>query len=105
MTKYKYFGQLCKEADKQFFYGFRNSKRRFVEVWGEENVNWALKHGFLKTSQPMTWLGEPKNGIYYEYTKLGERIYRWNVYSLKDWFRYIKYKFFHKRLVYDCETC
>ena len=93
MTKYKYFGKLCKQLDEQFVYGFRNSQKRYEDALGKLNVQWALDMGFLTPSEPMTHLGEPKNGKYCEFSRLAKRIYRWNVYSIKDWYRFIKYKF------------
>ena len=84
---------MCKELNREFVYGFRNSQKRYEDVLGKLNVQWALDMGFFKQSKPMTHLGEPENGKYCEFTKLGKRLYRLNVYTLKDWYRYIKYKF------------
>ncbi len=87
MAKYKYFGRLCKVADRDMLY-FRNSKRRFEESWGKNSTEWALFHGFIRQSRQR----EDEYQAFYEFTNLGENLFRWYCYSLKDWIRFIKYK-------------
>lgn len=91
MTTYKYFGELCGLADKANLH-YRNTASRFNKTWGRENVQWALRHCFIKESDAKVHLGECRFNIYYEFTKLGEMVFRFNLYSIKDWFRYVIYK-------------
>ena len=91
MTKYKYFGDMCRRADEKQCY-YRASRKRFLECWDEEEIEWAKKHNFIEFSYPKLNLGE-KDGTYYEFTKSGEKWFRWYCwplkYKIKYWFRKI----------------
>lgn len=90
MTKYKYFGDMCKRADEHNVL-YRNSRSRWLEAWSVEELDWAIDNGFLVSSSPMLEYGECSTTEYYELTKLGKRLAHWYVYP--TWF-YIKYVIF-----------
>jgi hypothetical protein len=91
MTKYQYFGHLCKLADAHFVLN-RNSKKRWLDAWTDEDLNWSIEKGFVQTSNPMVHLGEKANGEYYELTKKGKLIADW---YLNQFWYYIKNKLFN----------
>lgn len=71
MTKYKYFGNLCKQKEFNYYFWNRNSKDEWLKCFGTSNLNWCIKHNFIKYSEPMIHLGERKTTEYLEFTKLG----------------------------------
>ena len=91
MTKYKYFGKLCKLADKEMLY-FRNTKSRFENVWGKNSTEWALFHGFIRQSRQR----EDEHEAYYEFSEKGEKLFYWYCYTFKDWVRLFKNKMFDR---------
>lgn len=91
MTKYKYFGYLCRLADDANVL-YRNSKERWLSVWKEEDLAWCIEKGFMEESAPMLNYGENPAWSYYAMTKKGKRLAEW--YTYPTWF-YIKYKILH----------
>jgi len=94
MTIYKYFGYLCKLADNGNVL-FRNSKERWLSVWSEIDLEWAVEKGFMELSAPMLECGENPMQEYYGMTKKGRMLAEWYIYP--TWF-YIKYKITHWHL-------
>ena len=92
MTKYKYWGQMCKRADKTNCY-YRNSRRRFLECWTDYEIRWALDHKFIKVSPVIyTQLGESKRETYYEYTDKGIKWFKWYCWPTWFWIKKVIFK-------------
>ena len=95
MTKYKYFGKMCKQADKANLY-FRSSEKNFLKIWYNEELQWAVDMGFMKPSMPMVYLGEKSYEKYYEFTNKGINLFIWYCYPLKYKIKYWFRKIFRK---------
>lgn len=91
MTKYKYFGQLCKLADEAHIL-YRNEKNRWLTVWTEEDLKWCIDMGFMYEDKPLYHLGENEFHQYFALTDEGHRLAEW--YTYDTWF-YIKYVILH----------
>ena len=73
MTKYKYFGQLCKLADEAHIL-YRNEKNRWLTVWTEEDLKWCIDMGFMYEDKPLYHLGENEFHQYFSLTDEDRKI-------------------------------
>ncbi len=92
MTKYKYWGQMCKRADNKYCY-YRNSRKRFLECWTENEIQWALDHKFIRIS-PVLYeqFGESKYETYYEFTDKGVKWFQWYCWPIWFWIKKVIFK-------------
>lgn len=87
MTKFKYFGNMCKKLVGNVYFSNRDSEKEWLTCWSKEELDWAIKHNFMQLSEPMLHLGESSNKKYYEYTPMGKRLKDYYTYTTWMWIK------------------
>lgn len=79
----------------------RGTEKRWYEDHDKEVMDWLWNHNMIEWSKPYVQLGEPVNGKFITYTKLGRAIRAWYEFSYWDYFKYyILRKIFWEYRVY-----